>query len=53
MTATTARNGAPPVLPPDLDFEVLSINPKDLALLESQEFSARAIATAYGCRRCS
>jgi HK97 family phage portal protein len=48
MTATQSRNGAPPVLPPELDFEVLSINPSDLALLESQEFSAKAIATAYG-----
>jgi hypothetical protein len=48
MTATQRRNGAPPVLPPELDFEVLSINPSDLSLLETQEFNAKAIATAYG-----
>jgi hypothetical protein len=48
MTATSTRNGAPPVLPPELTFEVLSINPSDLALLESQEWNARVLATAYG-----
>ena len=48
MAATSRRNGAPPVLPPDLDFEVLSINPSDLALLETQEWNAKVIATAYG-----
>ena len=47
-TATSARNGVPPVLPPELDFEVLSINPKDLALLDSQEWNARVLATAFG-----
>ena len=36
------------MLPPDIDAEQLSINPEDLALLENQEFSARAVATAYG-----
>jgi phage portal protein BeeE len=48
MAATSARNGAPPVLPPELDFETLSFNPADLALLETQEFNAKAIATAFG-----
>jgi len=48
MTATSRRNGAPPVLPPELDFTPLSFNPSDLALLETQEFNAKAIATAYG-----
>jgi hypothetical protein len=48
MEATTRRNGAPPVLPPELAFEVLSINPSDLALLETQEWNSRVIATAYG-----
>ncbi len=48
MTATSTRNGAPPVLPPELEFEVLSINPSDLALLETQEWNSRVIATAYG-----
>lgn len=45
---TTSRGGAPPVLPPELDFEVLSINPADLSLLDTQAFNAKAIATAYG-----
>jgi phage portal protein BeeE len=48
MTATSNRNGAPAVLPPELDFKVLSINPSDLALLETQEWDARILATAYG-----
>jgi len=48
MTATQRRNGAPPVLPPELDFEVLGINPSDLSLLETQEWNSRVIATAYG-----
>jgi portal protein len=48
MTATTSRNGAPPVLPPEISFETLSFDPSDLALLETQEFNARAIATAFG-----
>jgi hypothetical protein len=48
VTATTNRGGAPPVLPPELDFEVLSINPSDLALLETQEWNSRVLATAYG-----
>lgn len=45
---TQARNGAPPVLPPGLDFETLSWNPKDMALLETQDFNALALATAFG-----
>src|SRR4029453_4810789 len=47
-TATTARGSMPPVLPPELEFEVLSINPSDLALLGTQEWNARILATAYG-----
>lgn len=46
--ATTNRGGLPPVLPPELDFAQLSFNPSDLALLETQEFNAKAIATAFG-----
>jgi len=46
--ATTRRNGLPPVLPPELEFEVLSINPSDLSLLETQEWNARVLATAFG-----
>ncbi len=48
MDATSRRNGAPPVLPPELGFEALSFNPSDLALLETQEWNARILATAYG-----
>jgi hypothetical protein len=48
MDATSRRNGAPPVLPPELAFEALSFNPSDLALLDTQEFNAKAIMTAYG-----
>ena len=36
------------MLPPELDFEVLSINPADLSLLDTQEWNARVLATAYG-----
>ena len=39
---------APPVLPPELDFTTLSFNPADLALLGTQEFNAKVLATAYG-----
>jgi HK97 family phage portal protein len=46
--ATSRRSGLPPVLPPELDFHVLSFNPSDLALLDTQEFNARALATAFG-----
>jgi HK97 family phage portal protein len=48
MDATSRRNGAPPVLPPELSFETNSFNPADLSLLETQEFNAKAIATAFG-----
>lgn len=47
VTRMTARSG-PPVLPPELDFKTISFNPADLALLDTQEFNARAIATAFG-----
>jgi len=45
---TSQRGGAPPVLPPDIDAQQLSINPADLALLDNREYNARAICTAYG-----
>ncbi len=48
MSATASRNGAPAVMGPDISFETLSFNPSDLALIETQEFNARMIATAYG-----
>ena len=46
--ATTNRGGLPPVLPPELDFTTLSFNPADLALLGTQEFNAKMLASAYG-----
>ncbi len=45
---TQERNGAPPVLPPGLDFESQPWSPKDMALLETQDFNALALATAFG-----
>jgi hypothetical protein len=45
---TASRSGAPPVLPPEIDFSELSFNPKDLSLLENQDFNALALATAFG-----
>lgn len=48
MAATTRRNGAPAVLPPDVKLEKLSFSPADLALLESQSWSVAALATAFG-----
>jgi hypothetical protein len=48
MTATTSRNGAPPVLPPEITPAEMSFDPSDLALLDTQEFNARAIASAFG-----
>jgi len=46
--SASSRNGLPAVLPPELDYSVLSFNPSDLALLETQEWDARILATAYG-----
>jgi hypothetical protein len=48
QTRTQARGGAPPVMEYGLDFETLGWNPKDMALLETQEFNALALATAFG-----
>lgn len=48
MTRTQARNGAPPVMQYGIDFETLGWSPKDMALLETQDFNALALATAFG-----
>jgi HK97 family phage portal protein len=48
MTAAGSRNGAPPIVPPELTPTEMSFDPKDLALLDTQEFNARAIASAFG-----
>lgn len=47
VTRMTSRAG-PPVLPPELDFETISFNPADMALLDTQEWNARVLATAFG-----
>lgn len=47
-TATSTRRGLPAVLPPDIDFEQLAFSPKDLLLLDVQQFDAQVIATAFG-----
>jgi HK97 family phage portal protein len=39
--------GTPAVLPPEIDFEQLSFSASDLALLDLQEFDAKAIASAF------
>jgi hypothetical protein len=48
MMAAASRNGAPPVLGQGWSFESSGIDPADLALLETQEWDARVLATAYG-----
>lgn len=42
------RRGAPAVLPPKLSFELLAFSPKDLLLLEAQQWDAKVIASAFG-----
>jgi|KBSMisStandDraft_5_1062788.scaffolds.fasta_scaffold01470_18 HK97 family phage portal protein len=48
MQATSSRNGAPPVVPPELEPQELAFNPSDMALLETQEWNAKVLANAYG-----
>jgi len=48
MAKTALRNGGPPVVPPEITPTEMSFSPSDLALLDTQEFTAKAIATAYG-----
>jgi hypothetical protein len=43
----SSRTG-PPILPPELDFQTISFNPSDLALLDTQEFNAKILAAAFG-----
>lgn len=43
-----ARGNVPPVFGPDVDLETIGFNPEDLALISTQEFDAKAIATAFG-----
>jgi hypothetical protein len=48
MSATSARRGAPAVLPPDLEFEKLGFSAEDLQLLSMQTFDAQVVASAMG-----
>lgn len=48
MAKTASRNGGVPVLGQGWDFKNSGINPSDMALLETQEWDARVICTAYG-----
>jgi Phage portal protein len=48
MASAASRGGAPAVIGENIDYEQLSFNPSDLALLETQEWNARVIADAYG-----
>lgn len=48
QAAAERRNGAPPVVDPSVEPKEMSFDPSDLALLETQEFNAKAIATAFG-----
>lgn len=49
QAAAASRNGAPPVIDTSqVKPEELSFNPSDLALLDTQEWNARMIATAFG-----
>jgi hypothetical protein len=48
MAAAATRGAAPAVIGENLEYEALSFNPSDLSLLETQEWNARVIATAYG-----
>lgn len=47
-TATAVRRGLPAVLGPDWDYDQLAFSPKDLLLLDVQQFEARVIAAACG-----
>jgi len=48
MTATSSRNGAPPVIPPEIEPTAMSFDPADLALLETQQWNALALMSAFG-----
>lgn len=48
MAKTDSRAGGVPVLGQGWSFENSGIDPKDMALLDTQEWDARVICTAYG-----
>jgi HK97 family phage portal protein len=45
---TSARRGAPAILPPDIEYDQLAFSPADLMLLDVQQFDAQVIASAFG-----
>lgn len=48
VTAARARNGAPAVLSGGIELDTLTINPRDMALLEMRVFDETRIASALG-----
>lgn len=48
MAKTATRAGGVPVLGQGWDFKNSGIDPADMSLLETQEWDARVLATAYG-----
>ena len=48
MSKTAARAGGVPVLGQGWSFENSGINPKDMALLDTQQWDAKVICSAYG-----
>lgn len=42
------RGAAPAVIPPDVAFKEFAFNPRDLMLLETREWDAKQIASAFG-----
>jgi len=48
VTASKGRNGAPAVLSGGVELEMLTLNPRDMALLDSRIFDETRIASAFG-----
>jgi HK97 family phage portal protein len=48
VAASARRDGAPAVLGNDWAFETVSLSPKDMLLLEVEEFEERRVAAAFG-----
>ena len=48
-TAAKSRNGAPAILSGGIELQTLTLNPKDMALLEMRVFDETRIASALGC----
>jgi len=48
VAASQSRNGAPAILSGGIELETLTINPKDMALLDMRIFDETRIAAAFG-----